>query len=314
VVSRLCLGSLPPSGAGADYGAEFVRTVRFALDHGLNFLDTAPAYGDGYAEELVARAVAGRRRQVVIGTKFSHIDSHPERIRLSLEGSLRRLRTDYVDILYQHWPAPDVSPEDVIAEMERLKEEGKIRAIGVSNWMEPEWERLENPARVDCLQPCHSLLWRSVEPRILPLCRKERIAVLAYSPLCQGILAGRLHAQGLRAQNRRLRPEDVPSVRSVLAALESVAVKYRRTLAQAALRWLLDQPGVTAVIVGASRVEQLGENIGALGWGFDPRDWETLSEASRSLSTNLAPWDTLWGWHSLQDQAGRPAANTRSEI
>jgi myo-inositol catabolism protein IolS len=126
---------------------------------GLNFLDTAAAYGDGYSEELVSDAIARRRDQVVIASKFNFNQSHPNGVRLSLEQSLRRLRTDYVDLFQQHWPSPDIPLADTIGELERLKEEGKIRAIGVSNWMEPEWKEMGDPSRVDALQPAYNLLW-----------------------------------------------------------------------------------------------------------------------------------------------------------
>src|SRR6266511_3987570 len=133
-VSRLCIGCMQAWGWASSDDTRFVATVRHALDMGLNFLDTAPAYGNGHSEELVARAIDGRRHQVVIATKFNFDQSHPEDIRLSLEQSLRRLRTDYIDVFQQHWPSPDIPLADTIGELERLKQEGKIRAIGVSNW------------------------------------------------------------------------------------------------------------------------------------------------------------------------------------
>src|SRR5262245_52068822 len=160
-VSRICIGCMPASGWASSDEAGFLDTVRHALDMGLNFLDTAAAYGNGYSEELVSKAIAGRRDQVVIATKFNFDHSHPKDVRLSLERSLRRLRTDHIDLLQQHWPPLDIPLSDTIGELARLKDEGKIRAIGVSNWMEPEWEELGDPPQVDSLQPAHSLLWRS---------------------------------------------------------------------------------------------------------------------------------------------------------
>jgi myo-inositol catabolism protein IolS len=136
--------------------ARFVTTIRHAVDMGLNFLDTAAAYGDGYSEEPVSKAITGRRGQVVIATRFNFDHSRPQDVRLSLEQSLRRLNTDYIDVLQQHWPSPDIPLVDTIGELERLKKEGKIRAIGVSNWMEPEWEELDNPSRVDSLRPAYN--------------------------------------------------------------------------------------------------------------------------------------------------------------
>lgn len=302
-VSRLAIGCLQAAGWASADEAQFIATLRHGLDLGLSFLDTAAAYGDGRSEELVARAIAARRHQVVIATKFNFLDSRPADVRRSLEGSLRRLRTDYVDLFQQHWPSPDVPLAETIGELERLKDEGKIRAIGVSNWMEPEWEELGDPARVDALQPCYNLVWRSIEPSVLPLCRSYEIAVLPYSPLCQGALAGRLKSptqvpDDMRRQNHRLQPEALPRTLEVVRALEEVAAAYGKTPAQTALRWLLDQPGITAAIVGASRPDQLDENLGAMGWRLQPADWQRLAAVSWPLSANLGPHDSLWGWHS----------------
>ncbi len=190
-VSRLCIGCMQAWGWASSDDRRFVATVRHALDMGLNFLDTAPAYGGGHSEEPVSQAIAGRRDQMVIATKFNFDQSRPKDVRHSLEQSLRRLHTDYIDVFQQHWPSPDVPLADTIGVLECLKEEGKIRVIGVSNWMEPEWEELGDPSRVDSLQPCYNLLWRSIEANVLPLCRRYNIAVLPYSPLCQGVLARR---------------------------------------------------------------------------------------------------------------------------
>jgi aryl-alcohol dehydrogenase-like predicted oxidoreductase len=272
---------------------------------GLNFLDTAPAYGDGHSEALVSKAIAGRRDQVVIATKFNFDQSHPKDVRHSLEQSLRRLRTDYIDVFQQHWPPPDIPLAETIGELERLKRAGKIRAIGVSNWMEPEWEEIDDPSRVESLQPCHNLLWRSIETHVLPLCQQYNIAVLPYSPLCQGVLAGRFKRLGEipkvpgdpRQQNRRLQADIFPYVLEVVRVLEEVAAEYGKIPGQTALRWLLDQEGITSVIVGASSPVQVGENLGALGWRLEPIDWQRLSDVSWPLSTALKPWDTLWGWH-----------------
>src|SRR2546425_8794344 len=203
-VSRLCMGCMQASGWASSDEVQFVTTVRHGLDMGLNFLDTAAAYGDGYSEESVSKAIAGRRHQVVIGTKFNFFQSRPKDVRLSLEQSLRRLRTDYIDLFQQHWPSANIPLADTIGELERLKEEGKIRAIGVSNLVEPEWEELGNPSRIDSLQPAYNLLWRSIETNVLPLCRRYNLAVIPYSPLCHGVLVGRFKSlEGIPNDPRR---------------------------------------------------------------------------------------------------------------
>lgn len=301
-VSRLCIGCWQAAGWTSSDDDRFVATVRHALDEGLTFLDTAAGYGDGHSEELVARAISGRRDGVVLATKFAHTDSQPDAVRQSLEASLRRLRTDYVDLFQQHWPPPDIPLAETLGALERLKEEGKIRAIGVSNWMEPEWAELADPTRVDSVQPCYSLLWRSIEPHVLPLCRAHDIAILPYSPLCQGVLTGRFTAvddipRDMRQANHQLQPAMFPRVREVVQAVEDVGRTYGKTAGQTALRWLLDQEGVTAPIVGASRPEQVDENLGALDWRLDRADWLRLADISWPLSAELGPHDTLWDWH-----------------
>ena len=302
-VSRLCIGCMQASGWVSSDDEQFVATVRHAIDLGLNFLDTAAGYGDGHSEELVAKAIAGRRDQVVIASKFGFHHSRPPEIRRSLEQSLRRLRTDYIDVFQQHWPPPDVPLADTIGELERLKEQGLIRAIGVSNWMEPEWEELGDPSRVDSLQPCHSLLWRAIETNVLPLCRQYEVAVITYSSLCQGALTGRFKSladipDDLRRQNRRLQGESFPHVLEVVNCLEEVAAGYGRTPGQTALRWLLDQEGITAAIVGASRPEQVDANLGAMDWELERADWQRLSDITWPLSAQLGSHDALSGWHS----------------
>lgn len=301
-VSRICIGCWQAAGWATSDDERFVATVRHALDQGLNFLDTAVGYGQGHSEELVGKAIEGRRGQVVVATKFSHPASRPDDVRTACEEACQRLKTDYIDLFQQHWPPKDIPLADTIGALERLKEEGKIRAIGVSNWMEPEWDEIDDPARVDCLQPNYSLLWRSIEKRVLPLCRQHGIAIITYSSICQGILAGRFKnlddiPDDSRSHNRRLTPEEFPQVLGVLAVLEEVAEKYEKTMAQTAIRWLLDQPGIIAPIVGASRPQQVDQNLGALGWHLDPEDWRRLADVSAPLSENIQPHDTLWRWH-----------------
>ncbi|NQT50660.1 aldo/keto reductase [bacterium] len=301
-VSRICIGCWQAAGWATSDDERFVETVRHALDLGLTFLDTAVGYGSGHSEELVGKAIAGRRDQVVIATKFSHPSSRPADVRKACEDACQRLGTDHLDLFQQHWPPKDIPLAETIGALEELKQEGKIRAIGVSNWMEPEWGELDDPSRVDCLQPNYSLLWRSIEPNVLPLCRQHNIGIITYSSICQGILAGKFEnlddiPQDSRSHNRRLTPEEFPQVLEVLAVLRDVADKYEKTLAQTAIRWLLDQPGVTAAIVGASRPEQVDRNIGALGWSLDADDWQRLADVSRPLSEGLQPHDTLWHWH-----------------
>ena len=301
-VSRICMGCWQAAGWATSDDERFVRTIQHGLDQGLTFLDTAVGYGRGHSEELVGKAIAGRREQVVVATKFSHPSSRPDGVAKACEEALVRLGTDHIDLFQQHWPPPEIPLADTIGALERLKEQGKIRAVGVSNWMEPEWGEIDDPARIDCLQPNYSLLWRSIERSVLTLCRRHDVGIITYSSICQGILTGRWRTlenipEDSRSHNRRLTPEDFPQVLEVLAVLEEVAAKYDKTMAQTAIRWLLDQEGVTCTIVGASRPEQVDQNLGALDWHLDPDDWHRLADVSWPLSENLKPHDSMWHWH-----------------
>ena len=302
-VSRICLGSWQASGWASSNDQGFMRTVQRALDLGVNFIDTAELYGNGHAEELIGRVLRGQRDRVVLASKVAHTNCEAKKLRRSLEQSLRRLGTEYLDLYQQHWPnAGQPSLEETVAELVKLKKEGKIRIVGVSNWMEPEWGELSDPSPVECLQPCYSLLWRSIEAAVLPLCRKHGIAVVPYSPLCQGLLTGRFTAldqvpQDWRKHNRLFRGAAFDAALKVVSLLRELGEKYSKPLSAVALRWLLDQHGITAPIVGASSPEQIEENVQALGWRLDPGDWQRLAECSQPVSAGLSPHDTLWSWH-----------------
>ena len=168
--------------------------------------------------------------------------------------------------------------------------------------MEPEWEEIGDPSRVDSLQPNHSLLWRSIEKKVLPLCIENNIAVITYSSLCQGILTGRFKKpsdapEDSRKSNRRFKEDCFPAVQSILEILKEVAAKYDKSMAQTAIRWLLDQEGITCAIVGASRPEQVDENLGAMDWKLEKEDWDRLADATWALSEPLKPHDSIWNWH-----------------
>lgn len=300
-IPRICHGTWQAAGWSTSNDDSFKRTLAHALDRGMTFIDTAPAYGDGHSERLIGEVIAGRREKIVLATKFHHTHSRPEQITAALESSLRNLKTDYIDLYQQHWPPRSPALSETIAALEDLRARGLIRAIGVSNWLDPEWAEIADPERIDSLQPCYSLLWRSVETSVLPRMRRHSIGVLAYSPLAQGILTGRVTPANVpsdwRAKNRLLHPDTFRLIEPVLAELRRVAEHYNKTMAQTALRWLLDVPGVTAVIVGASNPAQVDENIGALDWHLSAADHARLDEVSRPVSAGLTPRDTLWGWH-----------------
>lgn len=301
-VSRICFGGWQASGWSSSDDQTFIDTLSYAMDNGINFVDTAEGYGNGHSEKLIAQAIRGRRDKVVVASKFSHTNSSAPKISQALERSLRNLQTDYIDLYQQHWPPKSPALDDTINELEKLKQSGKIRAIGVSNWTEPEWQEISNPARIESLQPCYSLLWRGIESKVLPLCLEHNIAILPYSPLCQGLLAGRFKSlddvpSDHRKNNILLSAKYFPLVSKVVQELENCAKRCDKSTAQTALRWLLDRPGVTAAITGCSSRKQVDENLGVFGWSLPSAEIESLDKAGAELATSFGPHQSLWNWH-----------------
>ncbi len=280
-VSRNGLGALGMSafyaGAGSD-DAESIRTIHRALDLGVTLIDTAELYGPFTNEELVGRAIAGRRDQVVLATKFgvySHatrslgIDSSPENIRVAVEGSLRRLGTDHIDLYYQHRVDPSVPIEDVMGTLAGLVREGTIGHIGLSEAGPSTIRRANAVHPVSALQTEFSLWTRDVQAEILPTVRELGIGFVAYSPLGRGFLTGAitsaadLPADDFRAGNPRFAEENLARNLALVDEVRAVAAEAAATPAQVALAWLLAQGDDIAVIPGTKRVSRLEENAAA---------------------------------------------------
>ncbi|EIV92418.1 aldo/keto reductase [Frankia sp. QA3] len=281
-VSRLGLGAMGMSayyaGAGAD-DAESIRTIHRALDLGVTFLDTAEIYGPFLNEELVGRAIAGRRDEVVLATKFgliSHrdgdrpgLDSSPASLRAALEGSLRRLGVEHVDLYYQHRVDPDTPIEDTVGALGELVTEGKIRHIGLSEAGVETIRRAHATHPITALQTEYSLWSREPEAQILPLLRELGIGFVPYSPLGRGFLTGRirsadqLEAGDFRGGNPRFAAEALAQNLRIVAEVEAVAGELGATPAQVALAWLLAKGDDLAPIPGTKRVSRLEENAGA---------------------------------------------------
>jgi aryl-alcohol dehydrogenase-like predicted oxidoreductase len=288
-VSRLGLGCMGMSayytGAGLD-DKESIRTIHRALDLGVTFIDTAEVYGPYTNEELVGRAIKGRRDEVVLATKFglmSHrgagargnpggiqaLDSSPENIRFAVEGSLKRLGTDYIDLYYQHRVDPATPIEETVGALRELVKEGKVRHIGLSEAAPETIRRAQKIHPITALQTEYSLWTRDPEAEILPLTRKLGIGFVAYSPLGRGFLTGRIRSEEqLDAGDfRRNNPRFVKgnferNLRSV-AEVEAVAKEVGATPAQIALAWLLARGNDIVPIPGTKRITRLEENASA---------------------------------------------------
>ena len=264
--------------------AESIATIRAAFEHGINIVDTAPVYGFGRSEEIVGKAIAeGRlRADVLIATKAGlqwdggKVSRNASRARIlrEVEDSLRRLRTDYIDIYQVHWPDPLVTIEETAGAMLTLLEQGKIRAIGVSNFSVLQMERFRRVAPLHVLQPPYNLFERDIETDLLPYCRKNRIATLGYGALCRGLLSGRMQPNTVFDGDdlRRTDPKFLePRFAQYLAAvqeLDRLAQRYGKRVIHLAVRWMLDQ-GVTTALWGARHPHQLNPVDGVTGWSLD---------------------------------------------
>jgi aryl-alcohol dehydrogenase-like predicted oxidoreductase len=281
-VSRLGLGCMGMSayytGATLD-DAQSIRTIRRALDLGITLIDTAEIYGPYTNEELVGRAIAGRRDEAVLASKFgviSHLhggaqelDSSPENIRTSVEGSLRRLRTDRIDLYYQHRLDPNTPIEETVGALRDLIAEGKVRHIGLSE-VDPETIRRAHAVHpVAAVQTEYSLWTRDPEAEILPLVRDLGIGFVAYSPLGRGFLTGRLRsmdeldASDYRRTVPRFNRGNFEQNLRIADQVEAVAKDARATPAQVALAWILAQGDTIAPIPGTKHVFRLEENAAA---------------------------------------------------
>ena len=280
-VSRIGLGAMGMSafyaGAGSD-DAESIRTIHRALDLGVTLIDTAELYGPFTNEELVGRAIAGRRDEVVLATKFgvySHatrslgIDSSPENIRVAVEGSLRRLGTDHIDLYYQHRVDPSVPIEDVMGTLAGLVHEGTIRHSGLSEAGPSTIRRANAVHPVSALQTEFSLWTRDVQAEILPTVRELGIGFVAYSPLGRGFLTGAIRSTAdiadgdFRKTNPRFVEGNLEQNLAIVEVVRAVADEHGATPAQVALAWLLAQGDDIAVIPGTKHVHRLEENVGA---------------------------------------------------
>ena len=281
-VGRIGLGAMGMStaftGAGTD-DAESIRTIHRALDLGVTLLDTAEIYGPFTNEELVGEAIKDRRDQVVLATKFGmvshagggpgHIDSSPANVRTAIEGSLRRLGTDHVDLYYQHRVDPNTPIEDTVGVLAELVGEGKVRHVGLSEAWIGTIRRAQAVHPITALQSEYSLFTRDQEAEVLPLLRELGIGFVAYSPLGRGMLTGKLRSldelddTDFRKSNPRFMGENFQRNQRLVDEVEAIAAEVGATPGQVALAWLLTKGKDIVPIPGTKRTSRVEENVGA---------------------------------------------------
>ncbi|WP_367160549.1 aldo/keto reductase [Kozakia baliensis] len=289
-VSRIALGTWAIGGWmwGGPDDDNAIKTIHRALDEGINFIDTAPVYGFGHSEEVIGRALeGGRREKVVLATKLGlawtddqkvYRDSRPERVRKEVEDSLKRLKTDYLDLEQVHWPDGKTPVEDTAAELEKLRQEGKIRAIGVSNFSVANMDEFAKNAPLSTIQPPYNLFERvTTERDILPYAKAHDAVVLAYGPLCRGLLAGKMNKDttfpkdDLRSGDPKFQRPKFEHYLAAVEDLKKIAEKHGKNILALAIRWVLDQ-GPTVALWGARKPAQIDGISEAFGWSLSAED------------------------------------------
>ena len=286
VITRLGLGTWAIGGSGWEFGwgsqsdRDSILAIREALDAGINWIDTAAVYGLGHSEEIVARALEGVARKPYVFTKCSMVwDDRREighslkadSIRRECEASLRRLRVDCIDLYQVHWPDPDAEIEEGWTALAQLKEEGKIRYLGVSNFNVEQMKRAQSIAPITSLQPPYSLVDRRVENEILSFTAREKIGVIAYSPMASGLLTGAMTRERVaalppddwRKANRNFQEPLLTRNLQLVRRLRDIGVRHGCSAGEMAVAWVLRNPAATGAIVGARRPGQIKGIIGA---------------------------------------------------
>ena len=285
---------------------ESVKAIRAAYEAGITTVDTAEVYGEGHSEQIVAKALADVRDKVVYASKVFANHLQYDRVIEACDRSLKNLNTDYIDLYQIHWPSGSFNSEVVPVEetmkaLNKLKEQGKIRAIGVSNFSRSQLEEAAQYGRIDSLQPPYSLFWRQVETDAMPYCVEQEISILAYSSLAQGLLTGKFGSEHQfaegdhRAKNKLFQGENYQRAQRALEQLRPIAESYNCTLAQLALAWLIAQPRTNA-IAGARNAEQASDNAKAASVNLSPETLQEIDRIGRQVTDRLDNNPVMWNW------------------
>jgi aryl-alcohol dehydrogenase-like predicted oxidoreductase len=285
---------------------ESTQAIKAAYDAGITTFDTAEVYGNGHSERIVGKALYDVRDKVVIATKVFSNHLQYKQVIDACHGSLKNLNTDYIDLYQIHWPpgsfgSKNVSLEETMRAMTDLKAQGKIRAIGVSNFSRSQIEDAATYGRIDSLQPPYSLFWRKVEADAMPYCRQNNITLLAYSSMAQGLLTGKFgpdhrFAKGdHRFKNKLFQPENYARVQKALERLRPIAAANHITLGQLALAWVISQPG-TCAIAGARNSEQAVQNAAAGNVRLSEEDLAAIDDIGKMVTDPLDDDPVMWKW------------------
>ena len=284
--------------------AETSRAIRAAFESGITTFDTAEAYGKGHSERILGTALADVRDQVVLATKVFANHLEFDHVLDACHRSLKNLKTDYIDLYQIHWPSGSFGSKDVpigetMGALNELKEQGKIRSIGVSNFSRTQIKEAAEYGQIDSLQPPYSLFWRHVEEDAMSFCTDESITILAYSPMAQGLLTGKFDQHSKfqkgdhRTKNKLFQPENFERIQRALNKLRPIAEKYNVNLGQLALAWVISQPG-TCAIAGARNADQVIENARSADAVLSIDDLAHMDEIGRYVTDNLDDNPVMW--------------------
>lgn len=285
---------------------ETTKAIRTAYESGITTIDTAIVYGGGHSEKVIAKALSDVRDKVVYASKVFADRLKYDKLIASCEESLSNLNTDYIDLYQIHWPSGSFNSEVVpISEsmeaLNKLKEQGKIRAIGVSNFSREQLAEASQYGRIDSLQPPYSLFWRQIERDAMPYCIENDISILAYSSLAQGILTGKFGDNPQfdegdhRADHRLFKPDNYQRVQKALSELKPIAQEHNCTLAQLSLAWLIAQPQTNA-IAGARNAQQVTDNVQAVNVALSESDIKKIDQIGRQVTDPLDNNPVMWDW------------------
>lgn len=284
--------------------SETTKAIRAAFEAGVTTIDTAEVYGNGHSEQIVAQALSDVRDQVVYATKIFANHLKYDQVFEACDRSLKNLKTDYIDLYQIHWPSGNfnseiVPIEETMSALNKLKQQGKIRAIGVSNFSRAQLEEAAQYGRIDSLQPPYSLFWRYLERDAMPYCVENNISILAYSSLAQGLLTGKFQPghkfdpADNRVKNKLFQGENYEQAQQALLKLRPIAAQHHTSLGNLALAWLIAQPQTNA-IVGARNAEQAVSNAKAADIQLSPSELQEIDAIGRIVTDNLDDNPMMW--------------------
>lgn len=283
---------------------ETTKAIRAAFDAGITTIDTAEVYGEGHSEQIVAKALSDVRDKAVYATKVFANHLKYDQVIEACDRSLQNLQTDYIDLYQIHWPSGTfnsavVPIEETMSALTKLLQQGKIRAIGVSNFSRDQLEEASQYGRIDSIQPPYSLFWRQVEKDTVRYCIENDISILAYSSLAQGLLTGKFaadhkfDAEDNRAKNKLFQGENYQRAQLALTKLRPIADRHQATLGNLALAWLIAQPQTNA-IVGARNTEQAVNNALAANIELSKGELQEIDAIGRTVTEHLDDNPVMW--------------------